>query len=425
MKSLQAGVLFLLILVPLHSQGFFTTDPQGNAAFPDAVDLRTSLKSSLTASAWTARRLPSEIYTSETAGRTVRFQVQVQKEAFYLILTNENEEGYPLYSAGSYIIKRSVADGSFVQAKIFLKNDPGTFVRLSPLGDRSQLELYLYDTLAYRNIVLPLPFEELLFAPFARIVSLTANRVDWGLIFPGPPPLGSPIPSMISHLRERVKELPDMDDGAMDAEGRFVYIESGERSRAGGFNCSGFAKYVADGLYLPAEGRLMPVEPLKNKHPELRGSSWTERYEEERDPFFGLDWTRNIAGYLKGADPTELEANDLRDVPFLEYTEDVGYPVEELMSVLYYGAVAYPGDFYLASVNAEFGSDPPLRQHIHVVVLMPFLNQRGELRTAVFERNRETGVDSLRRRYPHEFIHLVRIQGDRDFRLPELSSFVP
>lgn len=425
MRTLRAGLLSLLFLVPLQAQGFFSVDPATNGLFPDAVDLRTSLKSSLTASAWTARRLPPGTYTSETAARRVRFQVQTQNDAFYLILTNENEEGFPLYSTGSYIIKRSLEDGSFVQAKIFLKNDAGSFVRLSPLGERSRLELYLYGSLAYRNLVLPLSFEELLFAPFSRIISLTTNRVDWGLIFPGAPPGGSPIPSMISRLRERVKELPDMDDGAMDDQGRFVYIESGERSRAGGFNCSGFAKYVADGLYLPAEGRLMPVEPLKIKHPELRGNSWTERYEEERDPFFGLDWTRNIAAFLEGADPAEPESNDVRDVPFLEYTEDVGYPVEDLMSVLYYAAVAYPGDFYLASVSAEFGTDPPLRQHIHVVVLMPYLNERGELRTAVFERNRETGVDSLRRRYPDEFIHLVRIPGSPDFRLPELSSFVP
>lgn len=425
MRVLQAGLFLLLTLVPLLGQGFFSSDSINTTLFPDAVDLRTSLRSSLTASAWTARRLPTESYVSETAGRRVRFQVQLQNDAFYLILTNANEEGFPLYSAGSYIIKRSLEDGSFVQAKIFLKSDPGSFVRISPLGDRSKLELYLYGTLAYRNLVLPLSFEELLFVPFSRIVSLTANRVDWGLIFPATPPGVSPIPTMISRLQKQVELLPDMDDGAMDSQGRFIYIESGERSRAGGFNCSGFAKYVADGLYLPAEGRLMPVEPLKRKHPELRGTSWTERYEDERDPYFGLDWTRNIAAFLEGSGPGEVESNDLRDVPFLEYTEDVGYPVKELQSVLYYGAVAYPGDFYLASVNAEFGTDPPLRQHIHVVVLMPYLNQRGELRTGVFERNRETGIASLRRRYEGEFIHLVRVPGSRDFHLPEIESFVP
>jgi hypothetical protein len=226
---------------------------------------------------------------------------------------------------------------------------------------------------------------------------------------------------MVASLREQVALLPDMDDGAMDDEGRFVYIETGERSAAGGFNCSGFAKYVADGIYYPRHGRLMPIEPLKEKHPDHRGNSWTERFEEERDPYFGLDWIRNIAVMLGPGTGQDPEARDVRQVPHFSYVEDVGYPVRDLEALLYFLALEAPGDFYLASVNAEFGKDPPLRQHIHVVVLMPYLNRRGELVTAVFERNRETGVGSLLKRYPNEYIHLVSIRGSTNFALSAIT----
>jgi hypothetical protein len=416
MKHYSGLAVLTLLSFTLFGQGFFSS-AGGESGFPDAVDLRTAMKSAVTASAWTARRLPEEVYTSETAGGRVLFQVRTQKDAFYLLFTNQYQGQFPLYSTGSYIIKRSLEDGRFLQAKIFLKNDPDSFVRIFPFDDRARLEIFLYGTLIYRDVVLGRSFEELLFSPFSRLVALSSTKIDWELIFPQYRSDSNPVPGMIASLREQVALLPDMDDGAMDDEGRFVYIETGQRSVAGGFNCSGFAKYVADGLYYPSHGRLMPIEPLKEKHLDYRGNSWTERYEEERDPYFGLDWIRNIATMLgPGSDPNP-EAHDVRQVPHFSYIEDVGYAVRDIEALLYFLALESPGDFYLASVNADFGKNPPLRQHIHVVVLMPYLNRRGELVTAVFERNRETSVESLLERYPNEYIHLVRLRGSRDFDL--------
>ncbi|WP_319560865.1 hypothetical protein [Marispirochaeta sp.] len=419
----------ILIVVILLITGYFCVFGQGffsglseTRGIPDAVDLRTSLRSSITGSAWTVRRLPAQTYTSETAGTLVRFQVVTQNEALYILLVNNREGSYPLYSAGTYIIKRSIDDGSFIQAKIFLKNDPDTFVRLFPFKDRAKLELYLYGTLIHQDLVLPLSFEELLFSPFSRLVSLTSGRIDWARILPGPPESRSEIAGMIDAVRDKLPFLPDMEDGAMDDAGRFVYIETGERESGGGFNCSGFAKYVADGIYYGRHGRLMPIQPLKMKHPDLRGDPWSRRFEDERDPFFGLDWTRNIGHILNGRANGSYEAMDVRDVPHARYIEDVGYPMEKLKAVLYYLALKFPGSFYLGSVNAQFGTDPVLRQHIHVVVLMPYINRKGDLVAAVFERNTETSVESLLRRYPGENIHLTRVQGSRDFTLPPVPA---
>lgn len=419
----------ILIVVILLITGYFCVFGQGffsglseTRGIPDAVDLRTSLRSAITGSAWSVRRLPAETYTSETAGTRVKFQVVTQNEAFYILLVNSHEGIYPLYGSGTYIIKRSVDDGSFIQAKIFLKNDPDTFVRLFPFGDRAKLELYLYGTLIHQDLVLPLSFEDLLFSPFNRLVSITSGRIDWSLILPDPPESRSWIAGMIDVLRNTLPLLPDMEDGAMDDSGRFVYIETGERESGGGFNCSGFAKYVADGIYYGRYGRLMPIEPLKLKHPDLRGDPWSRRFEDERDPFFGLDWTRNIASTLNGKSSGSYEDMDVRYVPHARYIEDVGYSMENLKMVLYYLALEFPGSFYLGSVNAQFGNDPVLRQHIHVVVLMPYINMKGDLVAAVFERNMETSVESLLRRYPGENIHLTRIQGSRNFTLPMLPA---
>jgi hypothetical protein len=98
----------------------------------------------------------------------------------------------------------------------------------------------------------------------------------------------------------------------------------------------------------------------------------------------------------------------------------VGYRVEDLIPVLYLQAVRQPGRFYLGSINGEFGSEPVLWQHYHIVVLFPYFDEAGTFRIAVLERNVESSVASLQRRYSGEYVHLVGIRPASDFILPEI-----
>jgi hypothetical protein len=116
------------------------------------------------------------------------------------------------------------------------------------------------------------------------------------------------------------------------------------------------------------------------------------------------------------------EALDVRNVPSAQYTEDVGYRVDTLTSVLYRLARRDPGTFYLGSVNRLFGEDPVLRQHTHVVALFPYFDRAGTFHVAVMERNVETSVASLERRYGNDFIHLVRVPGSDDFTPPRFGT---
>jgi hypothetical protein len=147
--------------------------------------------------------------------------------------------------------------------------------------------------------------------------------------------------------------------------------------------------------------------------------------EDARDPYFGLDWTRNIAVALMQLDHpgTELAptAADVREVPFSQYVRNVGYPVVDMKEVLYLLAIQDPGYFYLGSVNKEFGTDPVLRQHTHVVVLFPYFTGDGKFRVSVMERNVETSLQSLADRYPDDFIHLVRIRAERNYVPPVIK----
>lgn len=375
-------------------------------------------------------RVEREFVAPFPGGEEVLYRTEEHSGHLYQLFIPEHDGRYPVYAAGSYIIKRSLETGAFVQVKIFTRSDEEFFVRIRPAGRRSEMSVILNGRELYRQTPVPIPFAQVLLLPFAEVMRSTRHLVDWDLL----EPLGSPqeyaaVETMVSRAREALVTLPDAEDGAMDASGGLVFIESlSSMEELPGFNCSGFAKWVCDGLYHPRTGSFMEIEPLKEKHLELRGTGWSEPREDDRDPYFGLDWTRNLARTLAALEtsstPEELhpEAFDVRDLPVANYIEDVGYPVESLRHVLYYLAARDPGHFYLASVNREFGDAPVLRQHTHVVVLFPYFDRGGRFRTAVMERNVETSVESLERRYGGDYIHLVRVGASKSFVPPRFST---
>ena len=417
MKKAAAFLLFLFIL--LGTVWGFSSAIDNPFSARENVEIRREMESVILGSLSAVVNTPFRVFPQQEEYHRVKFQTRESEHAFYILFTNERAFTFPLYSSGSYIIKRSKESGEFLQIKIFLKNDPGSFLRIFPHGSRSSMDIWLYNTRVQKGVIVPMEIEELAVTPLALLIERTKEAVRWDLIFPVVQySLYDPVTEMVEKIRDSMEFLQDADDGAMDAEGNWILIENSS-SQEGGFNCSGFVKWVIDGLYLPRNGTLLPIELLKVKQLDIRGNEWTDRYEDERDPWFGLDWTRNLAAIIRGT-PEDPERMDVRNLPFLRYVEDEGYRIEELPLALYLLAVQSPGSFYLASVSQDFGTDPVLHQHTHVLALFPTLSRDGDLRIAVMERNLQASLDSLLSRYPKEYIHLVRVEGDPLFRLPTL-----
>ncbi|MBN2051196.1 MAG: hypothetical protein JW760_12160 [Spirochaetales bacterium] len=354
----------------------------------------------------------------------VQFSVETQQGFLYLLFINELEGRFSTYSAGSYIIKRDLSDGQYIQIKVFYKTDPGSFLRIFPQDDRAKMDVFLQGMELYSGINLPLPFQDYFTEPFESLVQATGNMVDWELLFPRyNPRIFLQFVSFLEVLRERLPLIPDAEDGALDSRGQWVSIETGAEPEIKGLNCSGFAKWIVDGFYEPLKGEYLDIEQLKTRHLEERGNRWSRRREFERDPYFGLDWTRNLAAALYEAStglPGEYKKYDLTASAFAVYREDVGFVVEDLPLVLYERAVLAPGKFYLGSVNGIFGDDPALRQHYHVAVFFPLLLPDGRVRIYVFERGRETRLEDFTRRYAGESVHLVELEALDNFRPPQL-----
>jgi hypothetical protein len=426
---LFALLIFLLSVGSLY--GELREDPlelliSKSYDFPENTSVRKMYQDVIFSDYPRARMEPVRVLEDEETRKRVRFAIQSQNGSYYILFVNELDYSFPLYSKGTYIIKRNIQDGSFTQIKVFIQSHAESFVRIFPDGERVRLSLFLYGYPLYRDVLLPINIDTAAVVPFAKIIDLTSRIIDWELIFPNPNSYDNDlIVSMVQGIRNNLPLLKDEDDGAMDHEGRFVYIETMKEQDIQGFNCSGFAKWVVDGLYYPLTGSYMPIPLLKAKGIGDRGNRWSDRYEEEEDPYFGLDWTRNIAYQLCRASYPEKEVGknfaDVRNLPFFRYTDDLGYRVEHLQVILYLLSRQDPGHFYLASINDQTEDDVSIRKHFHVAIIFPYYTEDNRHRIAIFERNSEVDIDSFMGRYPRGYVHLVRIPVLSRFEFPMLN----
>jgi hypothetical protein len=327
---------------------------------------------------------------------------------------------------------------------VFLRSDPYTYVQFRPLSaDKCQMDVVVYDAYIQRSLPLPVPLERLYTMPVEEVLRLAGEKFPRRYFEPDPADYRD-VRNFILQVRNRLPELTFVDDGAIDENGNYVYIDTLEsQDQPGGLNCSGFAKWVVDGLLRPFTGERLPIVPLKEPFGQ-RGSSFTEPWETIRDPFFGLDWTRQLASRAMaalrspaygGLDEIEVQRQPFSQVIVREqnasairsypgFLKDAGYGFEGLHPLLYTLAIDEPGRVYLASVNTETGPPvtpdnlrgrPRMRQFFHLAVLVPFFNEYGTFQVVVFESAGETSFTHFKTRYPSHAVNLVRIPVEPSF----------
>jgi len=362
-------------------------------------------------------------------GKKVQFQVVFDRGFYYFIFINERSSlsqrnQFPMVSAGTYVIRRDATTNVVCQIKIFLNNDPNTFVRINSHREGSSLEFSLFNSMIYKNVLMPISVDRLMTEPFETIIKMSDYIVNWDILYSFYNETENRFAMNIAKaIDEKLHTLNDSDDGAQEWNRDFVFIRNGEPNPQNGFNCSGFVKWVTDGIFSVKTGKLMEISKLKKKHLLDRKDTLAVAFEDERDPFFGLDWTRNIAMTifeLNTGKEAKMSDVDVKEYPYETYIDELGYSVSNLTAILYYLAATNPGHIYLGSVNGDFGRNPVLRQHYHVVVFAPYICPEGNFYPLVYERNIKRPINEFVRRYPREFIHLVRIKVDDAFTLSDI-----
>lgn len=411
------GVFIILISAFTYSQSLNKEwELLNSSGVYENFEIRMKHQAVINAKSFEAVSAPKRVFSQTENDINVRFEVRKTATAYYLMFINQYQDRFPVWSSGSFIIKKDLVTGEFIQAKVFLFNDEESFVRLYPEQNRTRLDLHVYGNIIYRGIRIPTQFEKLLLLPFCKILTLTENKIPWdNLLTDHNYSEWDEVEDFSKMIQEKLPQLGDNEDGAYNEKGELVFIETLKpQDESAGLNCSGFVKWTVDNLYYDLTGTYMPIEPLKKKHYDIRGNSWSNRSEELRDPYFGLDWTRNISKYYRDElypyQETTVISQDVNSVPYFHYKENVGYKMEELKAVLYLESIKKPGRIYLGSVNKLFGEEVKMRQHIHVVALIPYIDDYGVFQVDVIERQVKTSIESLLRRYKGEFMHLVNIE---------------
>jgi hypothetical protein len=410
----------------------------------DDSALRTRVKDSwFTESPGRVLAKTAALYNLEGGGR-VELRAEAGQDEFMVILARELSGSFPGWAQGSWILTRRRDSGAVSRIRVFLRSDPYTYIQFRPFNaDKCLMDAVLYDAYVIRSLPLPVSLERLYTMPIREALDLAGNKFPSRYFEPYMADYEDQR-HFIAKVRNRLPELQFSDDGAIDQAGNYVYIETlGPQSSAAGLNCSGFAKWLIDGILRPVSGELLAIPPLKAPFGE-RGSSFTGLWEELRDPFFGLDWIRNLAStagtVLRSPAYGSLDEIEVRSEPFSEvivrdkknsairsypgFLENSGYGVEGLQALLYTLAIDEPDKFYLAAVNNEVGPPsteanprgrPRMRQYFHVAALVPYFNEYGVFQIAVFESAAETSFTAFKNRYPGHNVSLVRIPMEINF----------
>jgi hypothetical protein len=376
-------------------------------------------------------------------GGAVQIRSERRNSEFTVVLARERNGAFPGWAQGSWLYTRNLA-GEPERIRVFLRSDANMYVQWRPFGtDKSQMDVVIYEAYIVRGLPTGIPFERLLTLPVEEALAAAGDRFPRRYFDPDPRLYRTIYSSqnnanLISRIRSALGDLNYEDDGAVDENGRYVFIKTllpqgnppgvnPPGANPPGLNCSGFTKWVVDGMLRPVTGKRLAIAPLKAPV-SLRTSSLGANYE-NRDSLFGLDWTRNLAleaaRVLRSPAFAKLENVEVRQGTFAALIDrsrggaaiksypgfllNAGFSIEGLRPLLYTLAVNEPGYLYLVSVNRERGPEPVLRQHYHDAVLIPYFNEYGVFQTAVFESAAETNLAGFIRRHPEAFVNLVRI----------------
>jgi hypothetical protein len=371
-------------------------------------------------------------------GDEIQVRIEANSASFTVLLARKAANMFPGWAQGSWAVTRNRRTGDFEHIRVFLRSDPYTYIQLRPgERDKSQtlLDAVVYDAFVQRGLPLPFPFDRALTMNLADILALAAEQFPARYYEPRSGDYQD-IRNFITKVRANIGRLVFGDDGAIDEHGEYVYIATLEPQLGEpGLNCSGFAKWLIDGLLQPLTGTKLTINELKVPFGD-RGSGITEPWDPVRDLFFGLDWTRNLAASVQEAlysgEAVPLSEFEVRDAPFTQiiirrngaaevhsypdHIVDTGFAAEGIYPLLYTLAIDEPGNFYLAAISDDRGGPRPrLRRYFHVAALVPYFDEAGVFHVVVFESAEETAFSRFRMRYPGDFINLVRIPVESAF----------
>ena len=325
----------------------------------------------------------------------------------------ENDNEYLTYP-GSFLYKINKLKNKIIELKIFYQNDKNTFLHFFKVQEKIRLDIYHYGFSYQKNIPTSLTFDKLKTATFDKVLKSVLKPINWDFLLKidENPFYNIRLDSFANTIKNQICGNSFRVDGAPDEYDRFVLIKNQQIQREGsvGFNHNGFVKAIADYIYKKRKNSNtgLMIEDLKVRHLDLRGQKLAKKFEYVRDPFFGLDWIRNIALQLSGKDTTRADQYDVINIPKIAQLDMYGYHVQDIFFISYYLTKQNPGNIFFFSINQETGSKPVLKHFTHAGLLIPYFKNK-KLVIRIFTANKEINVYEFIRQYYKDNIFLVRV----------------
>lgn len=174
--------VFSLSLSIVAAESIPSLDSFLGHTFPDNTDIRKKYWTNLITAPKEQVWAFSEKILSSQAGQ-VRVRSVKRTGDFLVQFDNSQTSSFSGYSQGSYVIQRDLKTGYILQAKVFLSDDPGCYVRLYPQAEGTRADVVMYGAVLKKGLVISGLIYYILAEPFSSIVSQTRRSFDWERVF--------------------------------------------------------------------------------------------------------------------------------------------------------------------------------------------------------------------------------------------------
>lgn len=310
-------------------------------------------------------------------------------DMYFFVASNDNSFGRFQYRFNRFKELLDVA--------VFFQNEKTSFLFFSNKKP-GKFDVYLFGKLYRKDLPYYFSFDSLKIISLYQILSLLENaKIDKEILI-----TKDDLATKQKFINKVI--LPStkykyVDDGARDEFGKFVYIENDneQKQTEQGFNCSGFAKDIVDNYIrlINPDFRYLKISDLKEKREYERKNIAYQYHDLDYNPFFGLDWGKNLADKINQiCNYDVIKAEEYDKDKYLIYQKYRGYNVSDLKDILFRDQQNDSTNFYLLIFNRLREQKPVVPEYYHIAVIVPYFKDK-KFYLRVFESSTETSYDRI------------------------------
>lgn len=435
-KSITFVTIFSLFLAAVCLPAYTET---GIFSIPDSSEIRIdAMEAWVTAPVSAVLEQDSQVHKTEL-GQVFQISSEaIGSELVIKVAPRDNTYQFPATNPGCWILYRSLETGKLLRIHVFFQNDPNVYIRLRPDSQpdkpKSKADLIIYGAYAARGVPIGLGFEDLAQISFSALYDLTCDTIPWNYVKNDSRKYVNNL-AMIEKIRENLPRFEYIEDAGYDENENPVFISTGEQ-RSGtpgklGVNCSGFTKWIIDGITIFLTGNGVRLDVLKTPTIDVSGTLYAAVAPSE-EMFRSFDWIRNLSSavvsaamdknFIPGLSGLDVESNPFASVETpdgIAYTDgfvkNAGYNISMLKSLFYVLAATEPDLLYLGAVKTGKKGEPETWTFHHDLAFFPYFDAAGICRIIVFESGSETDFDTFVAANPDAYVYLCRVKSAARF----------